>query len=367
MPSTQSEESSYQSLIELLNKGQYDDCVRGCMNHIDEFGDSAKIWVLTGSALGADNKPKQARSALLCALKIDPHNENAQVNYVTSCLHAGYKEDALKALQEFASDMTDDCLAFKMAPSLAEALEVGVLQSTDVSPKIWIRIENILDSIEEELDQINDYSELTSASQTRSKSNVIQFPIKNPDLHVHMKKPKPVAHFILENGEFRSATLYIEQNTFQVKGFETFLASPPDFDEPYGEMALIENPKDLAEFLFAGSPPDSISFLKLARRDWERNGSDFYLFESFCELDKRMNGKQLVHGHNFETENVHFRSEALWDVNMHDVQYPFTSSADYEGYRRLDELWSAPYLGEIIFKELKKEIKRISRTQKKAS
>lgn len=364
---TPSEESSYQSLVELLDKGQFEACIRGCMNHIDEFGDSAKIWVLAGSALGANNRPNQARSALLCALKIDPQNENAQVNYITSCLHGGHKTDALKALQEFLPDMSDNCLAFKMAPSLAEALELGVLQSTDVSPKIWIRIENILDSIEDELDDFEEVRRLDLEELPMIKDNVIQFPIKNPELHSPMQKPRPIAHFILQGGEFRSATLYIEQNAFHVKGYENFIASPPDFDEPFGESALIHNPRDLAEFLFAGQVPESLSFLKLARRDWERNGSDFYLYDSCSDTDQALNGKQLVHGHHFEKEDVHFKGEALCEVNMHDVLYPFTSSADYEGYKRLDELWSPPYLGEILFKELKKEVKRLKRTRKKAS
>ncbi len=368
MASTQSEESSYQSLVELLDKGHLEACVRGCMSHIDEFGDSAKIWILAGSALGADNRPNQARSALLCALKIDPNNENAQVNYITSCLHGGHKEDAIKALKEFLPEMSDDCLAFKMAPCLAEALETGVLQSTDVAPKIWIRIENILDSIEDDLDHnANDVPQFELEKIAKSSDNVIQFPIRNPELHAQMHKPKAVAHFILEEAEFKSATLYIEQNAFHIKGFDHYVASPPDFDEPYGEDAIVLNPKDLAEFLFAGIPPKSLSFLKLARRDWERNGSDFYLYESFCESDKRMNGKQLVHGHNFETKNIHFKQEALWEVNMNDVLYPFTASADYEAYRRLDELWSPPYLGEIVYKELRKEIKKIKRSRKKAS
>ncbi len=367
MSLSHSEESSYRSLVELLDNGKFEDCVRGCMNHIDEFGDSSKIWVLVGSALGSDNKPNQARSALLCALKIDPQNENAQVNYITSCLHGGHKKDALKALQEFLPDMSDDCLAFKMAPSLAEALEVGVLHSTDVSPKVWIRIENILDSVEDELDQLDEEPALELEEIPQVKDNVIQFPIKNPELHTQMQKPRPVAHFLLEGGEFKTVTLYIEQNAFHVKGFDNYLASPVDFDEPYGEASLIHNPRDLAEFMFAGHTPESMSFLKLARRDWERNGSDFYLYDSCSDSNRKLNGKQLVHGHNFEKEDIHFKLEAVCDVNMHDVLYPFTATADYEGYRRLGEIWSPPYLGEIVFKELKKEIKRLRRTNKKAS
>jgi hypothetical protein len=151
-----------------------------------------------------------------------------------------------------------------------------------------------------------------------------------------------------------------------VKGYDTYLASPPDFDEPYGESALVQSPGDLADFLFAGQAPHSFSFLKLARRDWKDKGSDFFFFESWSETDKRMNGKQLVHGHNFADADVHFKTEALWDVNMQDVLRPFTSAGDYEAFLRLDEIWSAPYLGEILFKEMKKEIKRRQKSRRKA-
>ncbi len=355
------EESSYQSLVELLDKGDFDSCVRGCMEHIEEFGDSAKIWVLAGSALGSSDKPDQARSALLCALKIDPDHENAQVNYVTSCLHGGHKEDALKALKEFLPEMSDECLAFKLAPSLAEALEQGVLESTDLNPSLWIRIENILDTMEDELQGGLD---LDDEDEEPLRDNVIQFPLKSPRPIEQIERPYALAHFIMEGGRFKSATLYVESNNFHLRSYDCYIASPIDIDDERGVSCIIEDPAHLAEYLFGDEAPKSLSFLKLCRQDWEYGEEVFFVYESISKLDKKMNGQQRVDSSYFEEKDYHFKKDALHQISPQDALTSFTQEENYKGFRRLNDLWSPPYLGEIVFKELKQQLKTRNSKQK---
>lgn len=305
---------------------------------------------------------------------MDHNTPNRQQKYILHLLDRGEfgkviagiqfddREVVLDVLQNYIPNVSNQTLAFEIGPALAGALEDGYLKSTDIDPRIWIRIENILDSLEEEL-------EIPKAQTTDvippPNANVLQFPLKAPEAIVEIERPYPLAHFIFEEGKFPSATVYVQGDKFLLKTFSNFVARPLPFDQDMMDVTPIEDPKQLADLLLEAGLK-SMSFLKLCRQDGAFSEDGFYLYETFKPGSKKEILEEIVPDKNFEDGNYHFRHDAIPHISNGDGAAQLTDQGQWQGFRRLNDLWSPPYLGEIIFKELQKEIHKLRELVKEA-